>query len=29
MRILLALTRYGETHEGDVKSLKGEFVGNP
>jgi len=27
MRILLALTRYAETGEGDVKSLEGKFTG--
>jgi mRNA-degrading endonuclease RelE of RelBE toxin-antitoxin system len=27
MRILLALTRYGETGEGDVKVLEGKFSG--
>ena len=27
MRILLALTRYAETGEGDVKALEGKFTG--
>jgi len=27
MRILLALTRYAETGEGDVKALEGKFSG--
>jgi mRNA-degrading endonuclease RelE of RelBE toxin-antitoxin system len=27
MRLLLALTRYAETGEGDIKSLRGEFIG--
>jgi mRNA-degrading endonuclease RelE of RelBE toxin-antitoxin system len=27
MRILLALTRYGETGEGDVKALEGKLTG--
>jgi mRNA-degrading endonuclease RelE of RelBE toxin-antitoxin system len=27
MRILLALTRYAETGEGDVKALEGRFAG--
>jgi mRNA interferase RelE/StbE len=27
MRILLALTRYAETGEGDVKALEGRFTG--
>ena len=27
MRILTALTRYGETGEGDVKALEGKFSG--
>jgi len=27
MRILLALTRYAETGEGDIKSLEGKFNG--
>ena len=27
MRILLALTRYAETGEGDIKALEGKFTG--
>lgn len=27
MRILLALTRFAETGEGDVKALEGKFTG--
>jgi mRNA-degrading endonuclease RelE of RelBE toxin-antitoxin system len=27
MRILMALTRYAETGEGDVKALEGKFTG--
>ena len=27
MRILIALTRYAETGEGDVKALEGKFTG--
>jgi hypothetical protein len=27
MRILLAMTRYAETGEGDVKALEGKFTG--
>ena len=28
MRILLALTRYAETGEGDIKALEGRFTGS-
>jgi len=27
MRILLAMTRYAETGEGDIKALEGKFTG--
>jgi hypothetical protein len=27
MRILIALTRYAETGEGDIKALEGKFTG--